>query len=118
MVTHTCSICLKIFNKKYNYDIHTNKKKKCKQVIINPFQCIHCNCVFDFQNSLEFHIKYNCRFINNNSELLCIHCNILCNSQTSLEFHIRNNCVSNSLLEKNKILRKQNIGLQFKIDMS
>jgi uncharacterized C2H2 Zn-finger protein len=29
MVIYTCEVCKKIFNKKFDYDIHMNKISKC-----------------------------------------------------------------------------------------
>jgi hypothetical protein len=84
MVKYTCTKCKKEFNKKYNFEIHINKKFSCiqfnEQIQINPdeskkiqnldilneniennknFSCNFCNKIFFNNSNLNKHLKNN-----------------------------------------------------------
>ena len=57
MVEYTCKKCLKIFKKKYNYDIHKNKKIPCDKY----YNCEFCNYKNKNKKLLQKHLdKQNC----------------------------------------------------------
>jgi len=80
MTVYKCNECNKIFNKKYNYDIHINRKYPCfTDIQIEPkniqkeveniqkepdkeiIQCNYCRKAFTLQNSLNRHLKDRCK---------------------------------------------------------
>ena len=82
MVTYTCNKCGKVFNKKFNYDKHNEKKKdctnNCSQMLTNTLkcsqigidnnsqlqinlQCTYCNKLFSKKSNLTRHINLYCK---------------------------------------------------------
>jgi hypothetical protein len=80
MVEYKCKICNKIFNKKYQYTNHSNRKYPCKSNEINKpkigsqmlsngsqmipktdFLCGYCNKSFSKSANLNRHIKNTCK---------------------------------------------------------
>lgn len=51
---YTCDICMKIFNTKYKYERHKNKKIPCTR---NKLECYKCKRKFSCQQSLSVHRK-------------------------------------------------------------
>ncbi len=105
MVVHTCSICLKEFNKKSTYINHIeNKKRPCKPFVSNNSEI--------FQN-----IPKNSENINKSDEnnCICIYCKKKFSTIFNLNKHIKYNCkvkkideekkenIFNNLLEKEKL---------------
>ncbi len=80
MVNYTCTICQKEFHKKYNFEIHMNKKKPCKpiapeapiapsvapilddnKIIKSELNCEHCGQNFSKKFNLKRHLDGRCK---------------------------------------------------------
>lgn len=60
-----CDTCKKVFNHKGHYNVHINKKKKCKSPAL---KCLNCDRSFSSKSNLNRHIRQfnNCYIKNNN----------------------------------------------------
>jgi hypothetical protein len=96
MVVYTCNICKKSFNKKYLYDKHVNKIRKCNpnenEEIINEFKCKICDKRFSRADTLKKH--YETKKHNVNKEInKKINTNIITNKLEHSNIYAKKNVI-------------------------
>lgn len=109
MVTHTCPICSKEFNKKSSYNDHVNNKKKpCKPKEDNNAKITQDNVVIppkvaQKSQKAEFLIDKNKFDIQ--KTIICMYCNLTFARKDNLTKHIKKSCKVKKLEDE----KKQNI---------
>ena len=93
MVEYKCTRCNKIYNNKYNYNKHLNRKISCKKII-------------DKDNANNMQNNENIIFNNaktmQNEKNLCNYCNKNFTHKNNLYIHINNRCKIRKQIENDK----------------
>jgi len=95
---YQCKNCLKLFNKKCNYDSHMNRKKPCTNDI-NPLKCNYCGKILSRTDALNRHhtiCKTKLLYDNKN-----IPVNTQNNTNTLTNGTLTNSTLTNSTLTNN-----------------
>ena len=96
MVEYKCSRCNKVFDKKHAYEVHINRKYKCKsdsdENDETKLKCKYCLTTFTTQRALDSHMINKCRALLKKEEHICEKCNVNFNNKTTLDKHINIGC--------------------------
>jgi hypothetical protein len=60
MPIYSCDRCQKTFTKKFNYDVHVNRKFPCEEIIpvkVKVFKCLYCETKYTRKFNLNKHMK-------------------------------------------------------------
>ncbi len=120
MVTHTCEICLKKFNKKSTYDYHINNKKKpCKPIIQGNSDQLQKapKSSKNAPKSSEFAPNFSDQLVDSMvclPSLSCEHCGKYFSKKFNLNRHLNNNRCK---IVQNKIKTNEEENKKLKIEI-
>jgi len=67
MSKYKCDRCDKFFDKKYNYEIHINRRYKCDEKLYT-LNCTYCDRSFSTKSSVTRHIRNSCKVFKKTEE--------------------------------------------------
>lgn len=102
MTIYKCKRCDKIFNQKYNYNRHINRKNQCsngnhKESQKNHIKSFEKDTMDVQKNNLESFTK-----INNENVNMCKYCAKLFSTNSNYNRHMRYNCRKRKEIEEEK----------------
>jgi hypothetical protein len=122
MVVYKCKKCGDEFPSRQRYDAHMNRKTDCtlniehrKPIVVEKFECPHCQDILQRKDSLKNHIEEVCpknpirlnKFIKENNKIITP----LNNNNISGQVNINNKNIDNSIAAQTVIIHKNTINM-------